>query len=133
MTMFTLRFFLLAEVTCPPQNMFTLDILINEHCTLINFWTFSPWPVSPYLEVCTVFCFAFIYFQLFSPVVHLIRSHTPAAKHVYSRHPNKRTLYAYYWIFVSTRCLLIGPSVLIKYWQLTPDVKVQNLETINWK
>ena len=26
----------IAEVTCPPQNMFTLDIQINKHCTLIN-------------------------------------------------------------------------------------------------
>ena len=33
------KVFLLAEVTCPPQNMFTLDILINEHY-VYYFWIF---------------------------------------------------------------------------------------------
>ena len=37
----------IAEVTCPPQNMFTLDIQINKHCTLTNSGNFF-YPVLAY-------------------------------------------------------------------------------------
>ena len=37
----------IAEVTCPPQNMFTLDIQINKPCMLINSGIFF-YPVIAY-------------------------------------------------------------------------------------
>jgi hypothetical protein len=60
----------------------------------------------------------------------------PAAKHVYSRHPNKWTLGLLVLDFFYPFALLLGPLCLLNidlqnFWQFTPDLKGQNLKTKN--